>query len=316
MLPQPPPCPSLTPISSAQASTSKPHLICNNIPKPTKPVKQLNWQHFSATVNEQSIWKDINENYDSVEFDYNLLEDLFSKPKRPNSSVTPINKASSVTVKQAHPDAEFTSFLEAKTSMGLSIFLKKTRKWSMDDLVNLIRRGRSKELTLDSLACLKKILPEKSEVDDIQAFCRENPDNESHLAEADHFIKLLSDVPRYELRISLMNFLEEFDEMYSRLESPLKIYDDSAQVIMENESLREILSMILRMGNYLNANSYKGNTNAFKMTSLNHLQELKASKAGLTSLHFLVEQFENNHSGDERCFSFLGDLKEIGSILK
>jgi len=274
----------------------------------------LNWQQLSATLTEQSIWKEINANYNTLEFDYALLEELFSKPKRLNTALPAVPSLKHQSNQQE--TAETTSFLEAKTSMGLSIFLKKTRKWSMEDLVNLVRRGRSKELTLDNLACLKKVLPEKSEVDDIKAFCRESPDNESHLAEADRFIKLLSDVPRYELRISLMTFLEEFEDMYARLDAPLLVYDRSARVVLANESLRELLSMVLRMGNYLNANSYKGNTNAFKMTSLGHLQELKANKAGVTALHFLVEQFEANHPADEGCFGFLSELKEIGTILK
>ncbi len=254
-------------------------------------------------MSEQSIWKEINENYNSLKFDYALLEELFSKPKRPIS----------VPFKEA---IEMVSYLEAKTSMGLSIFLNKTRKWPMEDLVNLVRCGRSKELTLDNLACLKKVLPEKNEVDEIKAYCRKSPDNESHLAKADRFIKLLSDVPHYELRISLMIFLEEFEDTYARLNAPLLVYDRSARAVLVEESIRELLSMVLRMGNFLNTNSYKGNANAFKITSLGHLQELNANKAGVTALHFLVEQFEANHPADEGYFRILSELKEIGKTLR
>lgn len=208
-----------------------------------------------------------------------------------------------------------TSFLEPKNSMSISIFLKKTRKWPMEVLIDLIRRGKSKEITLDSLTCLKKILPEKTEVDDIRSFCKD-ASSLSQLSEPDQFIKLLSDIPRYDLRIDLMNFLEEFDDMYTRLDTPLKVYSKSANVVLNNEALKEFLSMVLRLGNYLNTNSYKGSTMAFKMSSLSQLQDLKGNRGSITSLHFLVEQFEKNHKGNEQMFEFLADLKEIGSVMK
>lgn len=74
--------------------------------------------------------------------------------------------------------------------------------------------------------------------------------------------------------------------------------------------------MILRMGNFLNTNSYKGKTAGFKVSSLLELQSLKATRGSVTSLHFIVEQFENNHRNDQAAaFSFLSELKAIGIVL-
>jgi hypothetical protein len=70
--------------------------------------------------------------------------------------------------------------------MSLSIFLKKTNKrWKAEELVELVKAGKSRVITIDNLSCLKKILPDKSEVDEIQSFCHENPENVLRLAEPD-----------------------------------------------------------------------------------------------------------------------------------
>ena len=267
------------------------------------------------------MWKDINQNYNGIEFDFSTLEDLFGKVKRTSnlgaSVANPTAKKLSLTnlTKQSNQDPEFTTFLDSKSTMSFSIFLKKTKSFKMEKLVDLVKRGKSKEIGLDNLICLRKILPDKADVEEIQSYCRDNPEM-THLAEPDHFIKLLSDIPSYELRIKLMNYLEEFDDIHKQINSQIQVYLRSSRFILENETLREILSMVLRLGNFLNANSYKGSTTGFKISSLATLQDLKSNKGSVTSMNFLVEQFENNHKQDESVFEFIGVLKELGTALK
>ena len=113
-----------------------------------------------------------------------------------------------------------------------------------------------------------------------------------------------------------MNYLEEFDDVYTQIDSKLSIYVRVSQLVLTNQFLKELLSIILRMGNFLNTNNYKGNTSGFNISSLEELQALKSAKTSVTSLHFIVEQFEKNHKSDqETAFSFLSELKEIGVVL-
>lgn len=318
----PPPPPPQTLENKPQLSQELNNLIYNNIPKPSKPLKNLNWQQLPKGANNLSnIWKDINQNYNAVEFDFSMLEELFGKTKRASnlglSVSNPTGQKFSLTnlAKQSNQDPEFTTFLDSKSTMSFSIFLKKTKSFKMEKLVDLIKRGKSKEIGLDNLICLKKILPDKADVEEIQSYCRDSPEM-THLAEPDQFIKRLSDIPSYELRIKLMNFLEEFDDIYKQINSQINVYFKSTKFILENETLREILSMVLRLGNFLNANSYKGSTTGFKISSLGTLQDLKANKGSITSMNFLVEQFENNHKQDENVFDFINELKELGTVLK
>jgi hypothetical protein len=209
--------------------------------------------------------------------------------------------------------------------MAITIFLRKIKKFKqLEYLIDLIARGKSKEITLDYLTCLKKILPDKMDVDEIQTYCKENEGSPvaaiSKLAEADQFIKLLSDIPFYELRINLMTFLEEFDDCYSKLDKPLKVYSTSSQIVLNNTSLKLLFGLILASGNFLNSNSYRGNACGFKVNILTQLLEVKTNKPSVTLLHVVIEHFEKILSLDENFknnnLDFLNDLKEIGSVLK
>ena len=53
--------------------------------------------------------------------------------------------------------------MDPKQSMNFNVYLKKI-KTPLAQYVELIKNGKSKEIGTDNLSCLKKILPDKSEV--------------------------------------------------------------------------------------------------------------------------------------------------------
>ena len=72
------------------------------------------------------------------------------------------------------------------------------------------------------------------------------------MSKPDQFVKLLSDISGYELRINLMIFIEEFDEAFTRLDTPLKLYVKCAETILNNQSLLSFYAYVLAVGNYIN----------------------------------------------------------------
>lgn len=135
--------------------------------------------------------------------------------------------------------------------MNVNVYLRKI-KVSINEFIQFIIDGNSQEIGLDNLTCLQKILPEKTDVENIQSFCDADTKNYDQLAKAEKFIKLLTDVPCYELRIGLMFFIEEFDETHSLLENPLTVYCKVSNTILESKSLKNLFTLILAAGNFLN----------------------------------------------------------------
>ena len=197
--------------------------------------------------------------------------------------------------------------------MGVVVFLKKI-KIPIKDLCFLINEGNTKEIGIDNLSCLKKILPDKTGIEEIQAYSKEFTDI-NRLTKADQFVKLLSDIPGYELRINLMSFEEEFNELYSKLDIPFRNYIKCSEVLLNNSSLKMFLAMILAAGNFLNySNNYAGKASGFKINIITKLNEVKTNNQSINMLHVLVEQFDNVLR--EKKNDFLDELKDIGIILK
>lgn len=194
--------------------------------------------------------------------------------------------------------------------MGVSVFIKKI-KIPLSKFFAQINEGKTNEIGLDNLNCLKKILPDKNELTEIQEYLKENPDL-SQLAREDQFIKLLIDIPFYELKINLMLFEDEFNESFAKFEIPFKIYASCSQVLLTNESLKSFLAIVLASGNFINAKSYNGNATGFKMNILTKLNEVKTNTASISLLHVLVEQFDKNNIKND----FTNELNDLGLIIK
>lgn len=213
--------------------------------------------------------------------------------------------------------------------MNVNVYLRKI-KVSLNEFIQLIINGNSQEIGIDNLTCLQKILPEKTDVENIQNFCETDPKNYEQLAKAEKFIKLLTDVPFYELRINLMHFIEEFDEIHSLLESPLQIYCNVSNIILESKSLKQLITLILAAGNFLNTvsknlnfkffycdfyfqNSYNGQAVGFRINILPKLIDIKTNKISVSFLHIIVEEFDKKYPEQD---NFINELKEISSIIR
>lgn len=254
-----------TALNKLEGSLSDKTCIYNTLPKPKKPLKNFGWQKVPNTASSQNnVWKELNDNNDNIKLDFNLLEDLFiktnqlmlNKMNQSDNLKTDVNKLtksasnSSTSLEQTSGNS-MVSFLDSKQNMNVTVYLRKI-KIPINDFIQMILDGKSKEIGIDNLNCLKKTLPEKNEVDAIQAYCESNPQNFENLPKAEKFIKLLTQVPLYELRIDLMNYLEEFDELYSLINNPLNVYCKSSKIILESSSIKYFIKLVLAAGNFLN----------------------------------------------------------------
>ncbi len=186
----------------------------------------------------------------------------------------------------------------------------------IEAFIELIKNGKNKEIGVDTLNCLKKILPDKTEIDRIEKLHITNKDYSTNelMEKADHFLILLADIPDYKLRLDIMTYLEEYEDSSSNIKKTLEIYLKCGKIILNNDSLKNFLKIILEMGNYINTNSQNDHQMAvgFKVDILSKLIDIKTNRPGVTFLHVCVEQFEKEYKNSD----FINDLKELESIAK
>jgi hypothetical protein len=69
---------------------------------------------------------------------------------------------------------------------------------------------------------------------------------------AEAFIKMLVDMPNFELRIDAMLFIEEFYDIFRNLSDKFEIFSKCSKSILKSESLKKFIRLVLAAGNYIN----------------------------------------------------------------
>uniref|UniRef100_A0A665X8J6 Inverted formin 2 n=1 Tax=Echeneis naucrates TaxID=173247 RepID=A0A665X8J6_ECHNA len=249
-------------------------------PCPTLRMKKLNWQKLPSQLvtAHQSLWTSTSS--DSVEPDFCSIEQLFSLPP-----------AETKTRNQAKTQPKEISFIDAKKSLNLNIFLKQF-KCSHKDFVSLIRRGDRSKFDVEILKQLIKLLPEKHEIENM----RSHQADRDKMASVDQFYLELLDIPDYSLRIECMLLCEESSSGLESLKLKAEVLDQALQSLYtQHTRLPSFCKLILSVGNFLNYGTHTGNAEGFKISTLLKLTETKANRSRITLLHHILQEVEESH---------------------
>ncbi|XP_068199146.1 inverted formin-2-like [Antennarius striatus] len=290
MAPPPPPLPGMAPppppggttvAHTAQgvgSSYYSPALHVSPAPCPTLRMKKLNWQKLPsrAVTAHWSLWT--SESSDSVEPDYHSIEQLFSFPPTETKIRT-----------KTRMEPKEISFIDAKKSLNLNIFLKQFR-CSHEDFVSLILRGDRSKFDVEVLKQLIKLLPEKHEVENLKSHLSDR----DKFASVDQFYLQLLEVPSYPLRLECMLLCEESSCLLETLKPKAELLNRACQSVRDSSRLPSFCKFILSVGNFLNHGTHTGNAEGFKLSTLLKLTETKANKSRITLLHHVLEEVEAN----------------------
>ncbi|RVE56196.1 hypothetical protein OJAV_G00233610 [Oryzias javanicus] len=285
MTPTPPPPPALGTIITPRVAPvfgSSPYSASSHVspaPCPTLRMKKLNWQKLPPRVvtDHRSLWTlDPSE---SVEPDYCSIEQLFSFPPTETKTRT-----------KTKTEPKEISFIDAKKSLSLNIFLKQF-KCSHEDFVSMIRRGDRSKFDVEVLKQLMKLLPEKHEVENLKS----HQADKDRMAAVDQFYLQLLEVPSYTLRIRCMLLCEESGSVLETLRPKAELLERACKSVRDSARLPSFCKLILSVGNFLNYGTHTGNAEGFKISTLLKLTETKASQSRITLLHHILEEVEKDH---------------------
>ncbi|KAL4670338.1 hypothetical protein H8957_010614 [Semnopithecus entellus] len=253
---------------------------------PTLRMKKLNWQKLPSNVAREhnSMWASLSSpDAETVEPDFSSIEQLFSfpaaKPKEPTTAAAPARK-----------EPKEITFLDAKKSLNLNIFLKQF-KCSNEEVAAMIRAGDTTKFDVEVLKQLLKLLPEKHEIENLRAFTEER----AKLANADHFYLLLLAIPCYQLRIECMLLCEGAAAVLDMVRPKAQLVLAACESLLTSRQLPIFCQLILRIGNFLNYGSHTGDADGFKISTLLKLTETKSQQNRVTLLHHVLEEAEKSH---------------------
>lgn len=113
---------------------------------------------------------------------------------------------------------------------------------------------------------------------------------------------------RYENRIQCMLVRVQFWEKFDQLEKNMTVVLNASDALKNSLSLKQLLCLILVLGNFMNAASLQGGAFGMRISSINKLIDTKANVTSITLLHVLTGVIKRQFP---QLLEFLDDLKDI-----
>jgi hypothetical protein len=240
-------------------------------PAPPKKMRQFFWDKIPDTQREKTIWKTLDDG--DIDLDMQELLNNFqaAEVKLPQKEAT----ADSVmkTVDLVNPSKSKTVFIMMKS-------IKMPGAVIASELL-----GMSSRIDLDHLASLRTCLPDEADFDAINQY--DGP--KELLGECERFYLAIKHVSLLPLRVDLLLKSAEVERDMNEMIKQMDSFCRGIHQLASSPALRGILTLILRIGNFLNGGSPRGGAYGFKIEFLTKLKDIRSSEPGFTFIHLIAK---------------------------
>ncbi|XP_076467924.1 inverted formin-2-like [Babylonia areolata] len=261
------------------------------VPLPSQPMRNFKWVKIQDSIVEESkgcVWEP-REVIPSVEPDYNRLETLFAETHMMNAS-------------------EEVALLAGEVRLKINLFLNRLEV-EPDELVRNLIDSEARGLTLPLLKYLHDIMPCPDEMVMLKQYNGSLLD----IGMAEQFLLHLMDIPDYPtLMLGHLTRLQ-FSANISRLQRALRAMVGACWFLLNSQALRDLLHLVLRVGNFLNHGQFNGNARGLRLSSLRRLREVNSVETNHTLLHQVVAIIDDT---DDRMFSLLSEIPTLDEAAK
>ncbi|KAF2544086.1 hypothetical protein F2Q68_00031522, partial [Brassica cretica] len=244
---------------------------------PAQPkLKPLHWDKVNPDSSHSMVWHRIDGG--SFNFDGDLMESLFGyvgarKPSEANS----VPHKPTVSTTQ-------TYILDPRKSQNKAIVLK-SLGMTKEEIIDLLTQGHDADT--DTLEKLSGIAPTPEEQTEIIEFSGDP----TKLADAESLLfHILRAVPSAFNRFNVMLFKINYGSEVSQQKGSLQTLESACNELRARGLFMKLLEAILKAGNRMNAGTARGNAQAFNLTALRKLSDVKSVDGKTTLLHFVVEE--------------------------
>ncbi|RCH96222.1 hypothetical protein CU098_003906, partial [Rhizopus stolonifer] len=268
---------------------------------PQVKLKNLQWQKLDAKLTEQTIW-DMKENeHDTMEQLLNekgafeKLETMF--PAKVNTFL----EKKQLKVVDAKKNDTVVRFLtkEKNKNINIAILPKIKHFGSYKQVAQHIMMVDDKLCTEIFLINLITYLPTRDDDMVLMQKYVDGPEEECQ--------KL--DLPEQFIVEMMRMYRVQFWDKFEQLRKSLSVVLSASDSLRHSRAFKDLLLVILLLGNYMNASSVQGGAFGMKIGSINKLMDTKASEdSKLTLLHVLIGFVRREMPS---TLHFIDDLKDI-----
>uniref|UniRef100_A0A3B4BU52 FH2 domain-containing protein n=1 Tax=Pygocentrus nattereri TaxID=42514 RepID=A0A3B4BU52_PYGNA len=280
--PPPPPPPPLPPLLLNSRSSSS--------SSGSGRLRSLFWERIpqERVEGRRSVWS----KSDEFSIDFSSLDELFRQHQGHSIKVLAVrghcggNKRTNMN-EPPRNRLQRISFLKGNRSLKVGVFLHHFKS-SLGGIINDIREGRGQRYGSERLKELYKLLPDCNEEQSLRSFGGER----SQLEEADLFLLHLVEIPSFRLRLEAMILQEEFDPTVTSVSTSARCLATAATELMSCVELHSILRLVLKAGNYMNAEAVRKDPSILSY----HLKLSHVGPAARLSVEAVEEEFSKLQS--------------------
>uniref|UniRef100_A0ACD5YYQ1 Uncharacterized protein n=1 Tax=Avena sativa TaxID=4498 RepID=A0ACD5YYQ1_AVESA len=246
-------------------------------------LKPLHWDKVNVAATDHSmVWDKLTAG--SFNLDEGTIEALFGAGAANRKTKSADSKDSSSSLGRANSE-EKIFLINPRKSHNISIILKSLTV-GRDEIIDALRDGHT-ELTTEVLEKLSRLSISKEEEATILKFSG----NADRLAPAEAFLlRLLLDVPNPFARVDALLFKVNYSSEVAQLKRSLQTLEMASQELRTKGLFFKLLEAVLKAGNRMNAGTARGNAQAFNLTALRKLNDVKSTDGATTLLHFVIEE--------------------------
>ncbi|KAH7674590.1 P-loop containing nucleoside triphosphate hydrolase protein [Dioscorea alata] len=258
-------------------------------------LKPLHWDKMSPINPEHSmVWDKISGG--SFRVDDEMMEALFgyvaTNRKSPRGGDKTASDSANSSFSSTAPPSQIT-LLDPRKSQNIAIVLR-SLAISRQEILDALLEGRG--LSSDTLEKLARTAPTKDEEKLILAFTGHS----SKLADAESFLyHILRDIPSPFERLNSMLFKYNYEPEILATKQSLQTLELACKEMKTKGIFLKLLEAILKAGNRMNAGTARGNAQAFNLTALCKLSDVKSTDGKTTLLHFVVQEVVRSEG--KRC---------------
>ncbi|KDO33584.1 hypothetical protein SPRG_19215 [Saprolegnia parasitica CBS 223.65] len=287
--------------------------LARRLTKPDSIRKKLHWFVLSKdnlTGNNATLWKQTSQvklSSASVE----ALEKTFVKSLKEAEAPKPKNFQRQESFRGGAPSK--ISLLDMKKSQNIAITLARV-KIPFERIKTEILDMNPTIMSSMHLKALIDLWPDHTEMDTIRKF----PGDVNMLGTAERFCHEMRDTPRFTDKMHCLVYKQEFPTRSHELHETILLVQRCVHQICESTELRDILLLVLRIGNLLNFGKEAAETQVapgFSLSSLVKLSQTKAFIGQTTLLQFLVETVDRDAPELAKFEDEIGLLERASRVL-
>ncbi|ETO17317.1 actin binding protein, partial [Reticulomyxa filosa] len=146
------------------------------------------------------------------------------------------------------------------------------------------------KLPPDKVQHLIPCAPTDGELEMVRAYVKAGGDV-SKLSGAEKFFVKLMDLVSVKQMLKLWLLKSQFEPRVNHIRERIQLVENALQKLRTSENLRQMLEVILAVGNFLNYGTARGNAYGFHLDpALDMIDGLKANDKSMSLLVFVIEQ--------------------------